>query len=944
MPARPAHLVPSHGGDPGIDPIEADRRLVLESGVFDAGFYRDAAGLDEDTDPVSHYLSVGWRSGLNPGPRFDGGFLLPYYESAGFSGSPAKTFALFRAGNWPTYASQADAEPTAGIVRNTKLFDAENYRERLGPEGSNLDPALHYVLVGERLGLPPSMQFDPVYYGESRPDVAAAGLCFLAHYLEFGCREKSRPRPVAAALFVDAVRFSSDKENVILVSVDARRSPSAILALDLGHRLRERYNLITLLLRGGDLVDSFDAISALLVCLGDEDCTLLEPGYFIEAIERHRPIRYAIVNGLESIDVMPAFTATFVPTVNLIHDSWFYARGRHSVFGYMGEPLLPSQAVAESYRGDTPLQRTIPVLPPGRCARIGTLRHEDAALESRRLATSMRPAAGQEDACVVLGAGAVELRKGVDLFLATASAALTLPDAGSLRFVWIGAGYNPKRDLSYSVYLGEQIERFGLKDRPIILDAVADLDPAYAMADIFYLPSRLDSLPNEAVEAASRGLPTVCFEGASGIADMLQENPASRASVVPYLDVYGAARAIVALAKDRERLRETGNATRASAEAMFDMDRYVNRIGELATVAATTVRQRRLDFETLLNDPLFDAGFSLPKDQQGATRKTAILRFLAHWSTAKVTPAKRQYLDLRRPFPGFHPKIYALHHPEILRGEANPLAHYIRGGRPAGPWLHPVIRLGSMSGRPEVESVPRTAIQAHFHYADLISDFLVKLSVNRAACDLLLSTNDNAGAEMLRKATADFDRGQVEIRVFPNRGRDLGPLLTGYGSEIARGYDVIGHFHGKRSVHVARDIGEAWREFLWQHLLGDAHAMMDLVLSHFMRDEGLGLLFAEEPRLIGWDENHAIAGELATRCGLTTPLPPFFDFPVGTMFWMRSNALAPLIELKLDWSDYPEEPIAMDGTLLHAIERLVPFAARKAGFTYATLHIPGLIW
>ena len=103
-----------------------------------------------------------------------------------------------------------------------------------------------------------------------------------------------------------------------------------------------------------------------------------------------------------------------------------------------------------------------------------------------------------------------------------------------------------------------------------------------------------------------------------------------------------------------------------------------------------------------------------------------------------------------------------------------------------------------------------------------------------------------------------------------------------------------------------------------------------------------GLIFPEEPHLCDWDDNLAIAKELANRAGLPAPLPPFFEFPVGTMFWARPKALAPLLELELDWDDYPEEPLANDGTILHALERLLAFAAQKQGFTYATVHIPGI--
>jgi lipopolysaccharide biosynthesis protein len=62
------------------------------------------------------------------------------------------------------------------------------------------------------------------------------------------------------------------------------------------------------------------------------------------------------------------------------------------------------------------------------------------------------------------------------------------------------------------------------------------------------------------------------------------------------------------------------------------------------------------------------------------------------------------------------------------------------------------------------------------------------------------------------------------------------------------------------------------------------------------------------------------------------------------MFWARTKALMPLFDLKLGWDDYPEEPVPIDGTLLHAIERLLPFAARHAGYQYATTHVPGVTW
>jgi lipopolysaccharide biosynthesis protein len=85
-----------------------------------------------------------------------------------------------------------------------------------------------------------------------------------------------------------------------------------------------------------------------------------------------------------------------------------------------------------------------------------------------------------------------------------------------------------------------------------------------------------------------------------------------------------------------------------------------------------------------------------------------------------------------------------------------------------------------------------------------------------------------------------------------------------------------------------------------------------------------------------------VAERIARRIGMSATLPPFFDFPAGTMLWARTAALKPLFDLKLGWDDYPSEPVPYDGTTLHAIERLLPFLALHAGYRFATTHMPGV--
>jgi len=61
------------------------------------------------------------------------------------------------------------------------------------------------------------------------------------------------------------------------------------------------------------------------------------------------------------------------------------------------------------------------------------------------------------------------------------------------------------------------------------------------------------------------------------------------------------------------------------------------------------------------------------------------------------------------------------------------------------------------------------------------------------------------------------------------------------------------------------------------------------------------------------------------------------------MFWAKVEALLPLFGLGLDWQDYPTESLLYDGSILHALERLLPFVAAKQGFRSVLTNVPGII-
>lgn len=58
--------------------------------------------------------------------------------------------------------------------------------------------------------------------------------------------------------------------------------------------------------------------------------------------------------------------------------------------------------------------------------------------------------------------------------------------------------------------------------------------------------------------------------------------------------------------------------------------------------------------------------------------------------------------------------------------------------------------------------------------------------------------------------------------------------------------------------------------------------------------------------------------------------------PYGSVFWFRPTAMKKLFHKQWKYGDFPEEPLPVDGTVSHAIERCYSFVAQSEGY-YSTI-------
>ncbi len=243
---------------------------------------------------------------------------------------------------------------------------------------------------------------------------------------------------------------------------------------------------------------------------------------------------------------------------------------------------------------------------------------------------------------------------------------------------------------------------------------------------------------------------------------------------------------------------------------------------------------------------------------------------------------------------------------------------------------------------PQLAAEPTVGIHLHLFYPDMRDEFVTRLAAMPCAFDLFLSVPQGWKGE--QALTAELQSSlprvrQIIIEPVPNRGRDIAPFIIQFGERLAR-YDVIAHFHSKKSPHCDQLAG--WCKDLLDLLIGPPHGSggrLAQILNLLLDDAKL--VYPEgQPRIIkdrtGWGGNYPLAEELlAKHTDLDIADFPVVEFPEGSMFWARGESMSDLLHLPLRWEDFPPEPIPADGTLAHALERLLLiFPSARSGRFY----------
>ncbi len=240
--------------------------------------------------------------------------------------------------------------------------------------------------------------------------------------------------------------------------------------------------------------------------------------------------------------------------------------------------------------------------------------------------------------------------------------------------------------------------------------------------------------------------------------------------------------------------------------------------------------------------------------------------------------------------------------------------------------------------RQKMVDISTVAITAHIYYPEFTRELFNLTKDWPPGSSLFITTMENKQESEIRKLFSNRDFN-LDIRVVPNVGRNFGPLLVEFSSEL-QNYEFFLHVHSKKSNHGPSGLGSNWANRSFDLLLDPVK--LGRALTLMKTSPKLAISFAESRDLLRgmnfrWGQSRKVTQKLVGTLGITDELrwQGPISFPAGGMFLCRSSAFIEILSFPWSYDMFPFETGQIDGTLQHGIERLFGELPLAKGFSQA---------
>lgn len=492
-------------------------RKMVDEGLINRDFYLTQApdiSYLSDVELAEHYLTEGERKGLSPSGFFDPVF---YREmNPDLAGTPELLRHYLAFGR--------DEKRPASLA--TQLLDADldelAIQEGLVPVPSvrPSNPQYIHAFAKSLTAMDSDMRyFSRKFYRARYPDIG--GTEPIAHYIKYG-RNEGRVTNIILmkGIFINEEKIDPGMPCVLVGVHEASKTGAPIVGMDLARQLANTHNIIFVSLRDGPLIEDAKALFPVVIIASDisEDNE-----FFVEFIFKSFPVEDAIFSSVCCLPFMRTLSLYDCRITCLVHEfleymMWYVgAIFIADLMVFSSRELLNSwQYMLDNFDKDPASVMVLPQPASGNSSR--SMSKADA-----RAKISSTTGLDLDGAMIVLAAGQIQIRKGTDIFLQIGSQLRRTE--GKFVSIWIGEQIS-EFESTFGIWLHAQMERSRDANGklPVHFEPAG---PLYSVlmdaADVFVVTSRLDPLPNVALDAAARDIPVIAFAGATGLADLADE-------------------------------------------------------------------------------------------------------------------------------------------------------------------------------------------------------------------------------------------------------------------------------------------------------------------------------------------------------------------------------------------------------------------------------------
>lgn len=545
---------------------------IEKSGLFDKVFYLKTYHdvRVADMTPIEHYIKYGINEDRKPNKDFDPIWYREYYQDVKEDGAyplihfirygkienrfqnekEKNEYQTLKNENFDinSYKNSKEIENENGKITKKppiKYTEDENFilESGLFNEGyylnsyddvkqNNINPLKHFCEHGWKENRNPNPEFNTKYYKEKYPDIQAAEINPFLHWLKYG---KNEIRFINCVEIDPSQKKEVNSPSIIFISHEASQTGAPAVLMSLMKWLKENTEINFSIIVGaqGPWNNRFEEIAPTFYM--DKNYTNFQDS-----------LKNFCGNHVQAVYINTVASALYAEKLQFLHATFYtHVHEMENVFKIFTPHIEVLKNICSNYIAVS--QGSIEAIKKRFDSNKINLKFLKPFIEpfdnSRNKIERLTPKKA------IFGCGAVEIRKGFDIFCEVASK-LKERNRTDFMMYWIGS------DINKDLIASQVIEKYKVSDVVKFLGTKDYPRDYFKNGDMFLLTSREDPYPLVCMEAAECDMPVICFDEKAGGMHSFVEKDAG--IVVTYLDISLYTNAVIKLLDDDDLRKNFG--------------------------------------------------------------------------------------------------------------------------------------------------------------------------------------------------------------------------------------------------------------------------------------------------------------------------------------------------------------------------------------------------